>query len=136
MFAIQTVCHIDIYEKFYYKHSSMSYPPDLYSQIGKRIKELRKEKGFTQSRLAEIVSLTRTSITNIEKGRQKLLVHTLWDLADAIGVHPKSFFPQDNPNHSDLNNTIIPSDLSKKEMNWFKAVTQGGSKHGNKKKDH
>jgi DNA-binding MarR family transcriptional regulator len=34
--------------------------------------------------------LSRTSVTNIEKGRQKVLLHTLCGLAAALGVVPRS----------------------------------------------
>ncbi len=36
--------------------------------LGKRIKELRKKKGLTQEKLAELVELEPASICNIENG--------------------------------------------------------------------
>jgi transcriptional regulator with XRE-family HTH domain len=36
--------------------------------LGKRIKELRKRKGLKQEKLAELVELEPTSISNIENG--------------------------------------------------------------------
>jgi transcriptional regulator with XRE-family HTH domain len=56
----------------------------LYSAVGLQIREIRIEKGITQEALAKKVKLTRTSLTNIEKGRQKLLLHTLMDIASAL----------------------------------------------------
>ena len=41
-----------------------------------------------QEDLAARVSLTRTSIVNIEKGRQKLLIHTLILIGRALKVGP------------------------------------------------
>jgi transcriptional regulator with XRE-family HTH domain len=58
----------------------------LYYRIGKRVRELREKRGLTQKALASLVGLTRTSITNIELGQQKLLVHTLFELASALNV--------------------------------------------------
>jgi transcriptional regulator with XRE-family HTH domain len=58
----------------------------LYSAVGLQIREIRIEKGITQEALARRVKLTRTSLTNIEKGRQKLLLHTLMDIASALDV--------------------------------------------------
>jgi transcriptional regulator with XRE-family HTH domain len=43
--------------------------------------------------LAEKVSLTRTTVTNIEKGRQQLLVHTLVDIAKALNVSIELLLP-------------------------------------------
>ena len=52
-----------------------------------------KPKPLTQEELAHRVHLKRTSITNIEKGRQKLLVHTLFDIADALDIPPTALIP-------------------------------------------
>jgi transcriptional regulator with XRE-family HTH domain len=48
---------------------------------------------LTQEALASQVALTRTSITNIERGRQKLLLHTLVDIAHALSVEPAELLP-------------------------------------------
>jgi len=66
----------------------------LYHEVGQNIKVWREQRGLTQEALASQVSLTRTSITNIEKGRQKLLLHTLIDIATALGTHPASLLPR------------------------------------------
>lgn len=60
----------------------------LYRSLGHRIRNLRTECGITQEDLAHAVHLTRTSLTNIEGGRQKLLIHTLVDIATALKVSP------------------------------------------------
>lgn len=44
---------------------------------GKMIYERRKKIGYNQDELASAVGLTRTSIVNIEKGRQSLTVENL-----------------------------------------------------------
>lgn len=59
---------------------------DLTCGLGAVILELRKRKRVTQIELAKAVGLERTSITNIEKGKQKISVHTLAAIADALGV--------------------------------------------------
>lgn len=48
---------------------------------------------MTQDELAKLVRLSRTSITNVEKGRQKLLLHTLADIAAALDVDIASLLP-------------------------------------------
>ena len=65
----------------------------FYLEVGRRIRAARKEIGLTQESLASLASLTRTSITNIEKGRQKLLLHTLADVAAALKVDPACLIP-------------------------------------------
>jgi DNA-binding XRE family transcriptional regulator len=49
---------------------------------------------MTQGRLATAVGLSRTSITNIERGRQKIFLHTLADVADVLGVQLHDLVPQ------------------------------------------
>lgn len=58
----------------------------LYRVIGLRVRSIRTAKGITQEALAKQVKLTRTSLTNIEKGRQKVLLHTAVEIAHALGV--------------------------------------------------
>lgn len=68
----------------------------FYKEVGRRILEarLRRKPKLTQQGLADLVSLTRTSITNVEKGRQKFLLHTLADIARALQVEPASLLPE------------------------------------------
>lgn len=66
---------------------------DLYRAVGGRIRQCRQEIGLTQEALANAVGLTRTSITNLEKGRQSLLVHKLVEIAVALQVQPKALLP-------------------------------------------
>jgi transcriptional regulator with XRE-family HTH domain len=68
----------------------------FYKEVGRLIREARtrRKPRMTQETLAELVSLTRTSITNVEKGRQKFLLHTLVEIAGVLEVTPQSLLPQ------------------------------------------
>jgi len=66
----------------------------FYREVGRNIKARRDELGLSQEALASQISLTRTSITNIEKGRQKFLLHTFMDIASALGVPAPSLLPK------------------------------------------
>ena len=68
---------------------------DFYSAIGRRIAEKRRGR-LTQEDLAKRLFLTRTSIINIEKGRQQILVHTLVDIARILDVPPGDLLPDDS----------------------------------------
>jgi len=74
---------------------------EFYAEVGRRVKKARKLRMLTQESLASLVSLTRTSITNIEKGRQKILLHTLDDLAKALRVDYASLLPANPVGSSD-----------------------------------
>lgn len=67
---------------------------EFYAAVGKKIAETRKRLGITQEALASKIFLTRTSVINIEKGRQQLLVHMLLDIARALHVNPSDLIPE------------------------------------------
>ena len=61
----------------------------LYAALGERIRRAREghpSGRMTQAELADLVGLERTSITNIEKGNQKIPVHMLYRLCDALRI--------------------------------------------------
>jgi transcriptional regulator with XRE-family HTH domain len=66
----------------------------FYQKLGSQIRAARKKALLTQEALAAKISLTRATVTNIEKGRQQLLVHTLIDIAEALNVPPASLLPE------------------------------------------
>lgn len=66
----------------------------LYSYIGEQLRTHREKRGMTQQELADLVSLERTSITNIERGKQKLPIHVLFCVCDALGVSPSDVMPR------------------------------------------
>ena len=69
----------------------------LYQLLGERLRKLRE--GFeapgrmTQAGLASIVGLERTSITNIEKGTQKVSLHVLYAICDALNANVIDVLP-------------------------------------------
>jgi transcriptional regulator with XRE-family HTH domain len=66
---------------------------EFYAEVGRRVRMAREAAGLTQDALADRVELSRTSVTNIEKGRQKIALHTLCKVASAVGVEPASLLP-------------------------------------------
>lgn len=50
----------------------------LYQLVGERLRKLRTRERLTQAELAAQIGLERTSITNIEKGVQKVPLHILF----------------------------------------------------------
>jgi len=104
---------------------------ELYNEVGQRIRKARELRNLTQERLAQMISLTRTSITNIERGNQKLLLHTLFDIALALDVKPCSLLPDEVSPSSNIQLVDkLPSDLSKDEEEWIQSVVTGQNKEG------
>ncbi|MBM3252827.1 MAG: helix-turn-helix transcriptional regulator [Candidatus Omnitrophica bacterium] len=55
--------------------------------LAKRLKELRRERNWTQQKLAEKASLSFNAITKIEQGAaEHPTLKTLLKLADAFGI--------------------------------------------------
>jgi len=68
----------------------------FYFALGDRIRRARKKRKLTQDKLAKAVGLTRTSVTNIETGRQPIYIHTLVRIAELLGEPLLDLIP--NPN--------------------------------------
>jgi DNA-binding XRE family transcriptional regulator len=61
----------------------------IYVLIGQRIRHVREFLGKTQADVAEACGLTRTSIVNIESGRQRFMLHDMEKIAAALKLTPK-----------------------------------------------
>lgn len=68
----------------------------LYKEFGQGLRRARKDAKLTQKELAERVGLTRTSITNIERGSQHIALHQLYQLASVLGHKPAALLPDQN----------------------------------------
>jgi transcriptional regulator with XRE-family HTH domain len=75
---------------------------DFYEEFGSNLRAARKRAGLTQRELADRINLTRTSVTNIERGTQRIALHQLFDLAAAVGDKPVDLLPALQPNLRDL----------------------------------
>jgi transcriptional regulator with XRE-family HTH domain len=107
----------------------------LYQEVGGRIKEVRKMKGITQERLAESVSLTRTSLTNIEKGRQKILLHTFVEIASALQIEPSELLPRTS-NMFEKIALELPKTLLREEVEFIaRVVNRSNDEHHTSKRD-
>jgi transcriptional regulator with XRE-family HTH domain len=60
----------------------------FYRQLGGEVRRRRQERGLTQSDIAGRVvpPVTRASIANLELGHQRVLAHTLVQLAEILDV--------------------------------------------------
>ena len=67
---------------------------EFYEEVGRLIRARREERAMSQAQLASAVQLTRTSISNIENGRQHLPLHTLYRVAGALSCHPHTLLPE------------------------------------------
>lgn len=100
----------------------------VYSHVGVKVSHYRRSRGLTQKDLAEEVGLTRASIANIESGRQKIMLHTLFHIAFILDVTPLEFLPPPRTKHATTDQIDVHRLLegrSKPEQNFVRrAVAQ------------
>lgn len=60
-----------------------------HAAVGVRIRMIRETLGLTQDDLAKRVGLERTSVVNIELGRQRILLDGIERFASGLGTTPK-----------------------------------------------
>lgn len=65
----------------------------LYYEVGQRLIEKRENAGLTQVVLAKRLKVSRTTITNIEAGKQRPPIHQLYRIAKILGVHAWDLLP-------------------------------------------
>lgn len=71
------------------------YERKIYQAVGKRLVSARRgrRERVTQNRLSEITGLSRAAIANIEVGRQRVAIHQLYLIAEALGIEPVTLLP-------------------------------------------
>jgi len=79
--------------------------PTVYRELGQKIRARRERLGLTQDKLAAQVGLSRTSVTNVERGRQQMLVHQLIDFARALRMEA-----------AELLKDVVPANASMTQM--------------------
>jgi transcriptional regulator with XRE-family HTH domain len=65
---------------------------DVYKAFGQTIANLRSGR-LTQLQLARTVGISRASLANIERGEQRVYLHQLLALSDALGVTLTDLLP-------------------------------------------
>jgi transcriptional regulator with XRE-family HTH domain len=65
----------------------------LYTKVGLKIREIRLKKGLNQEAFAQMLNLTRASVVNIEKGRQRTTIHLLYDISKIADINVGDLLP-------------------------------------------
>ena len=86
---------------------------ELYDQLGGLIRARRKGLSLTQQEVAARIGISRASLANVETGRQKVLVHQLYALAEALDLRPADLLPpaEANISSNDWSSLPLPDDL-------------------------
>ncbi|OQP55870.1 hypothetical protein A4H97_19955 [Niastella yeongjuensis] len=65
-------------------------------KIGANLLRIRTDKGYTQEELSYNSDVDRSKISKIESGQANLVVTTLLDLAEGLGVDPTELLDLSN----------------------------------------
>lgn len=71
-------------------------PTPFYVSVGQRIRAARLNTGFSQNDLAECIGAKsgHGTMSEIESGRRHIALHTLYAIADALGVSIECLLPE------------------------------------------
>ncbi len=61
-------------------------------QIGQKIQNLRKQKGFSQEKFAEAINIATTSLSYIETGRGFMTLTTMQKICEVLEIEPVEIF--------------------------------------------
>lgn len=65
----------------------------IYREIGRNIRTRRRQKDLSQDEVAQLLAISRATLANIETGRQRILVHQIYRLAEVLGAKPTDLMP-------------------------------------------
>jgi transcriptional regulator with XRE-family HTH domain len=91
---------------------------EIYHALGRAIRERRQQQRMTQGELADLAGLSRASITNIELGRQSVLVDQLCRFAAVLGVSPADLLQCAPPRREER----LTEDLTPDAAAWIDRV--------------
>ena len=64
----------------------MARHPDILVRFGKRVRELRKSRGYSQEAFAARCELDRTYIGGIERGERNVALRNIESIAKALNI--------------------------------------------------
>lgn len=73
----------------------MPHQADFYRRLGDNLRQVRKRAGLSQDQVANLVGLKRTSLTNMESGRQHPPLHVLCEIVAKLNVTVGDVLPID-----------------------------------------
>ncbi len=90
----------------------------FYTSVGERVRQKRKTAGMDQETLARHLNLSRTTVINIEKGRQRLSLEHAWLVAQVLSISIVE---------------LLPASKAKTDIDWAKKIEQNNQIGDNEK---
>lgn len=65
---------------------------DIQKSFGRRVQQLRKEKGLSQEKFALSIDMDRTYLASVESGKRNISIRNIQKIADGLGVSLSALF--------------------------------------------
>jgi transcriptional regulator with XRE-family HTH domain len=82
----------------------------LYAEFGARLAAARKRRHLSQAALGTLAGFSRTSITNIERGRQAVQLHHLYTFASILTVEVQDLCPKQTGTVQNAELSVTPQE--------------------------
>ena len=99
----------------------------FYDFIGQKIREFRQKNNLTQENFGKMVGFTKGTVTNIERGKQRIFIDQLFNWAQLLGLETgdllpckRSFSQLANEIRKDRSQGIIPQTVEESLIGYLK----------------
>ena len=70
---------------------------DIRRLFGSNMRRHRLAAGLSQEAVAERMGVDRAHVSSMERGQQNIVLLTLWEASQALGVRPAAMFDESTP---------------------------------------
>jgi DNA-binding XRE family transcriptional regulator len=86
---------------------------EIYRGVGRKLRQTRENQHLTQDSLAQRLGISRTSMVNIEAGRQRAPLHLLWQIAELLETKLILLIPSPEELLGPQNQTVLDKEMMK-----------------------
>ena len=86
---------------------------EIYRGVGRKLRQTRENQHLTQESLAQRLGISRTSMVNIEAGRQRAPLHLLWQIAELLETKLTLLIPSPEELLGSQNQTVLDREMMK-----------------------
>jgi transcriptional regulator with XRE-family HTH domain len=102
----------------------------LYGYVGEKVRSARVAAGVSQDVLAQRVGLTRSSIANLEAGRQRIALHLFVAICQTLGKDICEFLPENPEPHRSPISADVEQKLASSPESMQRFVQEAVARRG------
>lgn len=85
----------------------MTNDDEIMKIIGRRIQKIRRERGYTQEKFAEMIDLSTNYLSDIERGKSSMRLDKLVTIINALGCSADEVFEDVTKNGFEIKSTKL-----------------------------